>query len=228
MNINDIKDLINKNDYEMVIVTGYDGVGKGKVLSELTPEGTTPYRPDYNFWQPLLKQPDRWKIFMAFLEGYKNFRSIIKLDKPMIFDRSGLCGAVYNDDAEIAKLYNEKMKDIKALHILVVCEFNDYMEFYKRRNNLETLTEEQSAQVIIDYNKCVQYTERYRKYLGMSELEYIEYKNEVDKSIQSDTCSSCGHFEYPTRCNNPLCSPITNPGNKRCEHSLDKETQDKE
>ena len=39
-------------NYDAVVVEGYDGVGKGKVLNLLSEfYNVEPYRPDYNLWQ---------------------------------------------------------------------------------------------------------------------------------------------------------------------------------
>jgi len=56
--------ISSQGKLDAIVVEGYDGVGKGRVLNMLSVfYSKIPYRPDYNLWQKHgLEQPDRWKI----------------------------------------------------------------------------------------------------------------------------------------------------------------------
>lgn len=49
---------------DAIVVEGYDGVGKGRVLNLLSELfSVIPYRPDYNLWQRHdHRYKDRWKV----------------------------------------------------------------------------------------------------------------------------------------------------------------------
>lgn len=220
------EDLIMKlsNHYrevDAIVIEGYDGVGKGRVLNALsTYYRVTPYRPDYNLWQMFdHRNIDRWKISGFFWDVFSHFNQ--HMDKVMLFDRGVISGSVYNDDMTIAMHYKEMLRDMKVLHILVTCSPEDYVKFCKARNPGYT-----ESQLIEECNKFADYTDRYIEALEMAEVDYIIYYNRFDDSVDNSVCMSCGHYSYGI-CRHPQINDYVNGNDPRCNLSKDKEVQDR-
>lgn len=210
-------------DYDAIVVEGYDGVGKGRVLTQLAEAlNVIPYRPDYNLWQKYDHRTiDRWKVSGFFWDIFSHFGH--HFDYPMLFDRGVISGAVYNNDTQIAQDYPRLLRDFRVLHIFVVCDKDDYIKFYKSRfpdaDDIDTegLWEE--------YRK---YEMRYLECFQKSGVEYLFYKNEFNEELSkklATTCAGCGHYNYGF-CRHPKmnCRVVSNSA--RCELSSDKEVQD--
>lgn len=223
-----IEDLMNKikteykEPFDAIVVEGYDGVGKGRILNKLSEYyGITPYRPDYNLWQMFdHRNIDRWKISGFFWDVYSHFNNSSG-SMSMLFDRGVISGAVYNDDMTIALHYKEMLRDMRVLHILVTCNAEDYKKFYKARN-----PEYSESQFLEDCNKYVEYTDRYIEALEMAEVDYIIYVNEYEDDVDNNLCKTCGHYSYGV-CRHPHINDFVCGDNKRCELSKDKEVQDR-
>lgn len=207
--------------YKVIIVEGYDGVGKGYLLQYLCNKLCchAPYRPDYKFWQGNYNLPptDRWKINAYFL----NILSCldINLSERVLFDRGMLSGAVYNHDKSIAENFKEiTQNNPNILHILVECSAKSYKKFfYSRSHRLPTKEELQ---------KFKSYSIAYRETLDISGTDYIIYNNYYKD--HTDTCSNCGHYSYgfcmhPQRYKEPVLHLSS-----RCKLTYDKEVQDGE
>lgn len=216
---------------DAIVVEGYDGVGKGRVLNLLSKVySVTPYRPDYNLWQKYdHRQKDRWKISGFFWDVYSHFTNIhLTPMTPMLFDRGVMSGAVYSMDdhisESIAKDYKTLLRDRDVLHILVVCDKEDFRKFQEIRSfylnkDIDGLWE--------DYEE---YTERYRKYFKLAGVKVVEYQNKYsseDASSLLTTCSGCGHYSYGI-CRHPSINSKVDPSQLRCSLSNDKESQDRE
>lgn len=219
-----IKDYIReKGHLDAIVVEGYDGVGKGRILSELsTVLGVTPYRPDYNLWQSHeLKKTDRWKISGYFWDIYSHFNT--SSDKVLLFDRGILSGAVYNDDISIAYHYKDITRDMKILNILVTCDTESYIKFQKLRN-----PEIDEDTIKVEYLAYREYTDRYLKVFKIAGADYIVFHNKFDSSIAEDTsdkCKGCGHYNHGW-CRHPVMNCIVDENNKRCNLANTKEVQD--
>lgn len=213
----------HKGEYSAIIVEGYDGVGKSRVLSLLSDHlGVTPYRPDYNFWQQYnLTQPDRWKMSGYFWDIYSHFFKDIP-EKVMLFDRGMLSGAVYSHDTRIAKDYKKITRDASILHILVTCSNVDYLRFQEVRGG------KTPEEIREQWTKFLEYTAMYRDLLETYDLTHIVYKNKYKEDLSDslvETCEGCGHFSYGW-CRHPIINCQVNPKQHRCNLSYDKEVQD--
>lgn len=205
---------------DAVVVEGYDGVGKGRVLSVLSEAlGTVPYRPDYNLWQKHdHRLKDRWKVSGFFLDVFSHFKDNFLFNSPMLFDRGVISGAVYNNDITIAEDYKDMVKDISILHILVTCSREDYEKFSESRGSGDSLS----------YNDYVNYTHRYINCLEKSKADYILYQNFFNKDLfdeLSNICRGCGHYSYGI-CRHPKINDKVDGESLRCEFSKEKEVQD--
>lgn len=221
----DLLDFIYNNRFDAIVVEGYDGVGKGRILDMISSTlSVTPYRPDYEFWQKYgLRPQDRWKISGFFWEIYNHFH-LDSMGTPLLFDRGILSGAVYNNDPNIAKDYKSLLKGRRVLHILVDCDIESYVKFCKVRN--PNITEED---ISLECQKFVEYQRRYKEYLKLSKIIYCVYMNTYDKDIAdtlASTCEGCGHYSYG-RCRHPNNHGFrVNPLQTRCSLTYDKEVQD--
>ena len=126
--INSEKELLeyitSHSSLDAIVVEGYDGVGKGRVLNVLANYyQVVPYRPDYNLWQKYdHRKIDRWKVSGFFWDVYSHFNQGRRnFSAPMLFDRGVISGAVYNKDDNIARDYKKLLRDMRVLHILVTC-----------------------------------------------------------------------------------------------------------
>lgn len=221
-----IEELIKKLDseysgFDAIVVEGYDGVGKGTILNELSSYyNITPYRPDYNLWQQFdHRKIDRWKVSGFFWDIFSHFNNSSG-SLSMLFDRGVISGAVYNNDMRIAENYKKLLRDMKVLHILVTCEKEDYFKFLRARNPLIKDSEMEK-----EYLNYVIITGRYLESLEYAGVDYICYSNKYEESVHTDVCSSCGHYNYGI-CRHPLINREVDANSARCAYSKDKEVQD--
>jgi hypothetical protein len=166
---------------------------------------------------------------MSFLDVLNTFKDNIHIDAPLIFDRSALCGAVYNNDASIARDYAEKVKSHEPLHVLITCD---------SRENYEKLLAVRGSSTSITYEDYLVYTERYRCYLEAFELPYVEIVNIYDENsgdLLSKTCEGCSHFKYMVMSgemsDEGLCDLhkiYISRDHARCEQTSEPDIQDKE
>ena len=220
LTMDDIRELLEFIDTHMldgIVVEGYDGVGKGYVLSKLYDYyGWVPYRPDYNKWQKLnLKPEDRWMISASFWDVYSSLEYLP--ESPILFDRGVISGAVYNNDRNLAETYKSFLRDNRVLHILVTTDKDSYQKFNESRGSQENNSWE-------DY---LTYTSRYFEMFNISGVDYIVYTNHFNESEDlSEKCGGCGHYSYGV-CRHPLYNNTeVDAHSDRCEYSRDKEVQD--
>lgn len=214
---------------DAIVVEGYDGVGKGRLLELLSDSygAAIPYRPDYNFWQNYdLRKEDRWKISGFFWDVFSHFYQTS--DRMMLFDRGVISGAVYNNDRSIAEAYRALLKDdLTVLHIIVVCDSErTYKDLQSVRN--PELTEDELDEMFRNYEI---YTSRYFEMLDLAQVNYVIYENKfIDKlgSVYSHTCGGCGHYSSGS-CQHPkFLHEKRSVFSPRCEYSLEKEVQDRD
>lgn len=225
----ELLDLINvyiQGESDAIIVEGYDGVGKGRVLNILSEVlDVTPYRPDYNLWQNYdHRMIDRWKVSGFFWDVFSHFQ-LSSSRAPMLFDRGVISGAVYNHDISIAKNYKQLLRDSSVLHILVTCSKWDFIEFQKLRD--PSINE---FDLGYKWSECTRYTEDYLRCLDIAGVDYIVYDNKFNPDLAEDSkrfCLGCGHYSYGI-CRHPDKNYKVDPYTERCENSIDKETQDRE
>lgn len=220
------KDLLLVMDsckcYDAIVVEGYDGVGKGRVLSLLSSMfGVVPYRPDYNLWlQHDHRYKDRWKVSGFFWDVYSHFK--LQSTFPLLFDRGVISGAVYNNDLTIARDYNRMLRDNRVMHLLVVCDYDDYKQFQAVRGI-------DSSDIDVQWEKYKLYTERYIEAFNVSGVEYLEYKNTYNPELATtlmNTCEGCGHYSYGY-CNHPAMRCKIDKDHQRCFLSAELEVQDR-
>ena len=217
--LNSLHEYIRNNNYDFIVVCGYDNVGKGFIIDNLY-ENVPVFHPDYSLICDQVKQSGRWSFFMYFLDLYSQLKSSISLNNPLIFDRSSLCGSVYNEDCKIAIEYANKIKSINVLHILVtVPSEEDYYKLSNVRDN----------EAKFKYTDCVKYTERYRCYMDLLNLDYIEYENSYDPDLGnylSKVCGGCSHYKSGRCINNKSGIDKVSFDTERCKYSSSKEVQD--
>lgn len=215
-----LEEFIARNSwkYDAIVVEGYDGVGKGRVLEKISEIlGVVPYRPDYNLWQKYDHRIiDRWKISGFFWDVFSHFNNSPL--KPMLFDRGVISGAVYAEDDRIVKDYKKILRDMRVLHILVTCSLEDYEKYQELRGSR-----------LADYEVCREYTKRYKDYFESAGVLYTIYENKYNEDTAKEvaqTCAGCGHYSYGI-CRHPDINSKVDKHRKRCRKSNDKEVQDK-
>lgn len=212
-----LDNIITNYGLDAIVVEGYDGVGKSRILNILSDRlGVTPYRPDYNLWQKYDHRPqDRWKVSGFFWDVCSHFN--LKSKVPLLFDRGVISGAVYNDDINIAKDYKQFIRGRSIIHILVTCSEEDYYKFNEARGSKEFL----------DYATCQIYTERYKKFLEESGVYWFIHENRYleEADIMKYICAGCGHYSYGI-CRHPSINNEVDGNLTRCLLSSDKEVQD--
>lgn len=213
---------------DAIVVEGYDGVGKGRVLNLLSNVySVVPYRPDYNLWQKHdHRYKDRWKVSGFFWDVYSHFMEGHERNgSPMLFDRGVISGAVYGHDHTIAEDYKKLLRDMKVLHILVICDKDDFIKFQGVRG-----IQVESDEIASYQEEYESFTREYVECFNIAGVDYLVYKNEFiedEADILSKTCAGCGHYSYGI-CRHPYINRKVNPDNERCFLSKDKETQDME
>lgn len=219
-NLNVLRNYLENKNYEFVIVCGYDNVGKGLLIERLF-QDIPVFHPDYSLICDQVSKSGRWSFFMYFLDMYNKLKSSINLNHPLIFDRSSICGSVYNEDCKIAIEYAKKIKDIKAVHILVTVANEE--DYYKLANVRDSETK-------VKYEDYLVYTERYRCYMDILDIDYVEYVNSYNEDLGKyllKVCGGCSHYKSGNCVNDKSGRTVVSFDTERCEHSKDKEVQDK-
>ena len=227
----ELTDYMNRysTHYNAIIVEGYDGVGKGRVLNRLSEcYDVIPYRPDYKFWDQFgLNREDRWKISGYFWDIFSSFYPHLVVNRPMLFDRGVISGIVYNEDERLLKCYKEHLLRDEVhlvIHVYVTCTEEDYIKFLEARN--PTISDIEKADELMKFKK---YDKDYKRVLKESGINYVVFMNYFDKSIykkSQECCLGCGHYCYG-KCMHP--DNYMNQVDKytpRCSRSTDPEVQD--
>ena len=209
------------NQYDVIVVEGYDLVGKSTVIERLRVDiGAKIYRPDYNYWQGHhLPKQYRWVIGAGFFDGLSS--RAFDLNSKLIIDRGILSGMVYTTPSA-GKGYKELLQrtGLKVLHLLITTDRESYEHFCSCRN-----TEEH-----VPYEVVVQKSKLFLDYANLLGLDFVTVSNKYDESyarLYAGKCASCGHYSYGV-CTHPMRSgtPV-DPSQERCDLSKDKEVQDK-
>lgn len=220
MSLSSLKDYIFNNHYEFVVVCGYDNVGKGFIVDNLF-QDIAVFHPDYSLICDQVNKSGRWSFFMYFLDMYNQLKSSVSLKSPLIFDRSSLCGSVYNNDCRIAVEYAKKLKDIRALHILVTVESReDYNKFIDVRSVGDPPS----------YEDYLVYTERYKNYMDLLDIDYVIFVNSYNEDLGeflTKVCGGCSHYKSGKCINANSGREEVSYDEERCQYSNDKEVQDR-
>lgn len=210
---------IKSKDYRVIVVEGYDGVGKGTVIDDITAFLTSVkvYRPDYNFWtKHKLPKSHRWAINAAYLDILKQTKDY--QESTILFDRGMMSGMVYND-LSLSEDYKDLIDGLDILHIIVRCDEDSFYKFKEVRG-----VDDGS-----DYDTCKRFTDLYIKLASDMGIDYTVFDNQYDESfgaISSLSCQGCGHYNRG-KCENPHVSfNEVSPYQSRCEFSTGKEVQD--
>lgn len=205
---------------DIIVVEGYNGVGKSRVLEALQENYQVGvYRPAYNGWANALPKHYRWSIFASFVDVINSLHLTDFEGAPLLFDR-GFFSAIYND-VDLIKYYKSVIKDLKVLQILVTCDEESYNKFLSVRDSEKNLS----------YEECSKVTEEYRKAFNSVDAWYVEFINVYDESIgkiHESTCRGCGHYNIgDSCCKHPACkNKKVSPDDSRCSLSKEKEVQD--
>lgn len=206
--------------YDMIVVEGYDGVGKGKVIQELHERlGYPVYRPNYTFWMHHeLPKKFRWMINASYLDILNS--SGITPD-PIIFDRGFLSGIVYND-LSLRNDHELLTKNLSIFYVIVTCDEESYKKFKEIRGVDDGKT----------YEECDFYSHMYEFVCENSPgMHYFIYQNTYEKEYGEQalkSCSGCGHYSYG-RCMHPKKrGEEVHEDSPRCDDYAVKEVQDVE
>lgn len=221
--IREIEDLLFYVEFlepSIIVVEGYNGVGKSRVLEFLSSKyGTGIYRPSYDNWAKLLPASYRWAIFASFVDVVKQLRLEFQTP-PLLFDRGFFSGVVYNDP-NLADYYKSVAGDLNILHILVTCSEDSYSKFLSVRSSDKDLK----------YEDCFRVTGAYRSAMSRAGAHFVEFLNIYDEKIgrnHQDTCRGCSHYNIgDSCCKNPVYqNKRVSPDTPRCENSAMREVQD--
>lgn len=206
---------------ELIVVVGYDSVGKGTFIEQLAHAlDIDIFYPDYNVISKYTPREGLWTYFMYFLDWMSKISGSYYFRKPVIVDRSSICGAVYHQDLQVAAQYAEYLKKINIMHILVTCSEEDFNKFKQVRGDKGDQT---------NYQEYKEITQRYQDYMDKFGLQYIEYQNRYDPEygqLAKQTCAGCSFNKYGV-CHHPANDLLeVNNYTPRCEHYRDKEIQD--
>lgn len=201
---------INSGGYDAILVEGYDCVGKGRVIEELSKRLFLPvYRPTYDYIRNNLPREYRWIINWSYFDIIKKTGV---LRRPLIFDRSMISAAVYNSDRRIMRELENVSKGMKILCVLVTVPLGDYPKFAEVRGMSPNRVE------------YIEYLNRFYSYLDESSIEYTGFLNRFDEEYSkkvSGTCASCDHYDGK-ECTHPKVHAPKDPSTPLCEYSKDK------
>ena len=124
MGDNSKKTLLEKIlEYDIIVVEGYDGVGKTTFIRGLLPQiNGIMYRPDYYYWESL-NFPKKYRSFIG--ASILDFLSSVPKnpgDPPIIFDRGVLSGMVYTNPI-VGKNYQYLISKSGRKLLVLICGF---------------------------------------------------------------------------------------------------------
>lgn len=215
-----VVNLIQENDYRIVIVEGYDCVGKGRVINYLRqrlPDNYY-YRPPYHTWAKLVDKTSRWAICATMMEMFQTFGYPFHT---LILDRGSVCGAVYHPTEALKETLPNIFDGLSIFHILVVTDEFSFTQFQTVRNSKE----------ILKYEDCLEITNRYQQCLEELDHPYIIFQSFYEDSyaeLSKRTCQGCGHYAdgICVNCHSLYFKQVVPPNQKRCNKSSKKEAQD--
>lgn len=189
-----------------IIVEGYDCVGKGRLIDELSSKLNMPvYHPDYSFLHDRLPREYRglvnWSYFDIMRVVYPPDQTFIK--DPVIFDRGMVSAAVYNEDPSLLDEYSKKIEGYNVIHILVTARDKDYIKYAELRGEVP------------DVDKYYTYTGRFYEYLESYDLKYFVFVNPYDDEYAASEevlCDDCKNYNFPN-CLHPKIADMRSPSN---------------
>lgn len=207
--------------YNVIIVEGYDGVGKSTFMKGLADSiGGTIYRPDYIYWQSVgLPKGSRWIIGASFFDFMKS-RSI-QLTRPLLIDRGILSAMVYNSP-RLGKNYKTLIDEsgLSVLHLIVNTDEESYKKYCSMRG---------SEGIPPTYRIVAEKTKLFIDYASLLGIDYLTVNNQYSEDyarLVGGKCGSCGHYSYGV-CQHPIHrGRKVSPDTPRCEESAQKEVQD--
>lgn len=208
-------DHIREESPEIVVVEGYNGVGKSRVIEAIQREfSIRAYRPDYTGWAKRIPAKYRWSIHASILSAIGHPADM------MLFDRGIFSGVVYNSDFSLVDAYIDLSKDRKIMQILVTCGYEDYQKFLLIRGSDKELS----------YTECEGATETYRTAYQKAGVPYVEFVNVYQEDVGREhraTCRGCSHYNLSdSYCKHSSMNCYVDPTRLRCEHTQEKEVQD--
>ena len=221
MGYNSKKTLLEKIlEYDIIVVEGYDGVGKTTFIRGLLPQiNGIMYRPDYYYWESL-NFPKKYRSFIG--ASILDFLSSVPKnpgDPPIIFDRGVLSGMVYTNPI-VGKNYQYLISKSgrKVLHLIISTDEESYHKYAEMRG---------SDTELAPFSEVEKKTLDYITYAELLGLDYEVVSNlynqdYADKSV--DKCGSCGHYCADGYCS--LLHKYVEFSTPRCSRSSTKEVQD--
>lgn len=212
------KYLVIDNNYKLVPVCGYDNVGKGNLLKKFNKINPIFY-PDYELICNTVPKDKRWTYFMYFLDLYNKFGRVLRNADIMVFDRSAICGAVYNNDESIAELYSKLVNNLSICHILIKCTESDYYKLQDVRDSDTTF----------EYSTYLEYTNRYEYYFNKYNINYVIFNNVYNEDLAYNSkysCGGCSFNKYGICTNKYSGREKVSDDMLRCDHTSEKEVQD--
>jgi len=220
------------NDYKIIVVEGWDCVGKSFILDNLSRSlGSPVYRPDYNYWRDhQLPQSMRWIIGAGIFDAIAS--KSMHIENKLLIDRGILSGMVYTSPAvgigykQLIDSFPRKGRDgfnedYKVLHLIVGTDEESFNKFNEMRG---------PGGIRTDYQTVAQKTQLFIDYARLMGLEYIKVMNKYDPQYAERVkgkCGSCGHYSYGV-CKNPAkLGQRVSAFNTRCEYSNELEVQDR-
>lgn len=219
-------------DYKIVVVEGWDCVGKSFILDNLSRSlGSPVYRPDYNYWQDHdLPNGLRWLIGASLFDAIAS--KSMHIENKILIDRGILSGMVYTSPA-VGVGYKQMLdrfpragydgfdENYRVMHLIISTDEESFNKFNELRGpgNIHT-----------DYTTVAIKTQMFIDYAKLLGVDYLKIMNRYDPIYAEkikDKCGSCGHYSYG-QCKHPnKCGLRVSPYQARCNVSNDKEVQDR-
>lgn len=167
------------NKYRFIALVGADGMGKTYLADALQTQGAAVYHFDKEFFYNGTGKKKQYFYNLFFWDVWSKLKTNLEIIRPLVWDRTALCGAVYNGDLSVLKEYQERLKGERVLHVLV--DGTGIIEDVLERRHPDWSDWEKSQYI----DRAKLYTNRYEGYLrNCSELDWVIYKNMYDM----DTC----------------------------------------
>lgn len=171
---NDLRVLYHEalaHEYEFIALVGADGMGKTYLSDQLKDMGSPVYHFDKEFFYQGTGKEKQYYYNLFFWDVWEQFRSSVAVAHPMVWDRTALCGAVYNGDLQLLEEYERRIKDARILHVLVdgMGIIGDVMD--RRHPDWDSWDRSKY------FDRAVLLTSRYEGYLHLTNLHWVKFIN---------------------------------------------------
>lgn len=158
--------------YDVVVFVGADGCGKSTVVDKLGHKYRfRPYHFDKQFFYRGMPRERVHYYNLQWWDTFRTFRTSMRIMQPLVFDRSALCGAVYNNDQCILEEYSKRIEGCHVLHVLVTGE-------ERIRSTVNSRHKDWSKKKKDEYvERGIEITDRYRQMMDDADILYVEVEN---------------------------------------------------